>query len=209
MILTISEYFALGRWRRLFYRLRSHPLTVYGLSGPCLFLLVHRFPYSAPKSWRRERRGVYLMNLALCVELLAVATLVGWKALVLVQLPIVWIYSSATVWLFVVQHCFEDTYWRRTPEWDPLDASVSGSSFCELPRWLDWLTLHVGYHHVHHVNPRVPNYSLRRCHEEIDRLRETPPLSLRAGLRSPLLALWDETRHKLIGFGELPQDAAS
>lgn len=207
MILTVGEYLERSRWRRLLYRLRSHPLVVLVLGGPYLFLLIHRYPYEAPPFWRKERRGVHLTNLALLILGGAGSFVLGLGPFLKVHLPILCLYSSAAVWLFVVQHCFEDTYWEPSPRWDFFESALMGSSYYELPRLLRWFTLNAGFHHVHHLHPKVPNYHLARCHDEIEELHRAPSLSLRASLRSPRFVLWDEERKRLVGFRDLsPRD---
>ena len=123
-----------------------------------------------PRDWSQAWRSVWLTNLAIAGIVAAVVAAVGWKAFVLVHLPVMAVTTSAGVWLFYVQHQFEDTYWEKHPEWDFHRAGIEGSSYLDLPAFLHWFTGNIGYHHVHHLSSRIPNYSLRRCMEEVPEL---------------------------------------
>jgi acyl-lipid omega-6 desaturase (Delta-12 desaturase) len=125
---------------------------------------------------------------------------------VLVYLPVFYFAAMAGIWLFYVQHQFEDTYWEAHESWDYATAALRGSSYYRLPRVLDWFSGSIGLHHVHHIDPRIPNYRLRSCHEAVDEFRSVPVLTLRRSLRSMRLSLWDAERGRLIGFRELRAD---
>jgi omega-6 fatty acid desaturase (delta-12 desaturase) len=146
---------------------------------------------------------VYWTNLALAGVLTVMSVTIGLKAFVLVQLPIVVIACAAGVWLFYVQHQYEGVYWERHENWDYVSVAIQGSSFYKLPKVLQWFTGNIGYHHVHHLSPRIPNYYLEKCHNEIPMFHEVKSITLLASLKSLTFRLWDEEGHKLVGFDYL------
>ncbi|MGO9546609.1 MAG: fatty acid desaturase family protein [Rhodomicrobium sp.] len=199
--LTLQEYLDLPAHRRWFYRVTRHPSVAQLILPPFVFLLLFRIPLDAPRTWRKERRGVYFTNLALATMFLGLAVLLGWKHVLLVQLPVTVFASIAGVWLFSVQHRFEDSEWYRQERWTPLKAALNGSSYLKLPRVLQWFTGNIGFHHVHHLMPRVPNYRLQTCHEALLALGgSVRTLTFAAALRAPSFALWDETHGRMVPF---------
>ena len=199
--LTLKEYMDLPARRRWLYRVSRHPLVANLMVPPLVFLLLFRIPLDAPRAWRKERRGVYLTDLALAIMLAGLAVLLGWRAVLLVQLPIMFFASIAGVWLFSVQHRFEDSEWLRQADWTHARAALNGSSYLKLPRILQWFTGNIGFHHIHHLLPRVPNYRLEACHEAFVAQGGTAPmLTIADALRAPSFALWDETGHHMIPF---------
>jgi omega-6 fatty acid desaturase (delta-12 desaturase) len=147
--------------------------------------------------------NVQLGNVAILVVVLALGFTIGFLELLLVYLPAFFIASAAGIWLFYVQHQFEGTYWESHANWDYETAALRGSSFYRLPRVLEWFTGRIGFHHVHHFDPRIPNYHLRRCHYDVDVFRSVPELTLFASFRSASLKLWDTQQKRLITFREL------
>jgi omega-6 fatty acid desaturase (delta-12 desaturase) len=198
--LTVDEYRALGRWRRFGYRLVLHPLVANLLLPPLIFLLLYRVPFDAPKTWRRERRAIYTTDLALIGLIGGLGLIVGFGRVTAVQLPVMVIASIAGVWLFSVQHRFENTVWLRHDAWRFESAAVQGSSYLRLPRVLQWFTGNIGFHHVHHLNPRIPNYRLQACHDASPRLWSAPTLTLWSALKQWRFVLWDETQQRMVGF---------
>ncbi len=198
--LTVRDYLALSPWRRFFYRLPRHPLIANILLPPVVFLLLYRVPFDTPRGWVRERRSVYLTNAALICLYGTLAMLLGWRQVLLVHLPIMVVASIVGVWLFSLQHRFETAHWTAKGEWSFVEAALDGASWFRLPRILHWLTGNIGFHHVHHLNPRVPNYRLREAHEAVHALRPVPPLTLWRGLAATFLTLWDERRGRLVRF---------
>jgi omega-6 fatty acid desaturase (delta-12 desaturase) len=200
LTLTVAEYGALG-WRgRLGYRLFRNPLVMFGL-GPVYALLVQ--PRLVSRSARpRIRRSVMATNVALAVLVGGLCWLVGWREYLLVQMPSALLAGSAGIWLFYVQHQFEDTYWQAGGDWSYAEAALRGSSYLRLPRVLRFFTGNIGLHHVHHLSTRVPNYNLQRAHDHIAIFHAVPTLSLWDGVRAVRLKLWDEDRGRL---GATPQ----
>ncbi|HTT84359.1 MAG TPA: fatty acid desaturase [Rhizomicrobium sp.] len=198
--LTVNEYRALSPLRRLLYRLPRHPLPAHFIYPPLVFLLLYRFPFDTPRNWTAERRSVWLTNIGIASCILLLGARVGFHAVMLVQLPIVAITTIAGVWLFSVQHRFETARWLRGAEWNFQTAALTGSSYLKLPRWLQWMTGNIGFHHIHHLSPRIPNYRLADCYRGAAILREQPPLTLFTALRASTLTLWDEAGAKLVRF---------
>jgi omega-6 fatty acid desaturase (delta-12 desaturase) len=199
--LTLQEYLGLSPRRRWFYRITRHPAVAQFILPPFVFLVLFRVPFDAPRAWRKERRGVHFTNLALAMMFSGLAVLLGWKQVLLVQLPIVILASIAGVWLFSVQHRFEDSEWLRQEQWTALRAALNGSSYLKLPRILQWFTGNIGFHHVHHLMPRVPNYRLQACHEALLALGgSVRTLTFAGALRAPSFALWDETHGRMVPF---------
>ncbi|WP_035693645.1 fatty acid desaturase [Azospirillum halopraeferens] len=201
--LTVREYKRLSRAQRLAYRISRHPAVSFVLIPPLVFLLLYRFPFDAPGSWRKERLGVHLTNLALLALVTILGSVLGFQNVLMVHLPIMAVASIIGVWLFSLQHRFEDTLWARRPDWNHVDASLRGSSHLNLPKPLQWFTGNIGFHHVHHLSPHVPNYRLEECHNRNLSLRRAPTLTLWSGLKATTCALWDEDQGKMVGFRSL------
>ncbi len=199
--LTVREYLESSRWRRFAYRLARNPIVLFVLAPLFLFLIQQRFPSS--KAARRERWSVYWTNLALLGMAAGLSAVFGLKAYLLIQLTIVMVAGSAGVWLFYVQHQFEGVYWERTEKWDYMTAALQGSSFYKLPRVLQWFSGNIGFHHIHHLSPRIPNYHLEKCHQADPLFQTVKPVTLFSSLKSFTFRLWDERRRKLVGYGHL------
>jgi len=199
--LTVKEYNALGRWGKIKYRIYRNPLFFLGIGGIMLFLVLNRFPSKALDN--KENWGVQLTNLVLLGLVLGFGFWIGFKEFLLIQLPIMYFASLAGVWLFYVQHQYERVEWRRQKDWNYKELAITGSSFLKLPKVLQWFTGNIGYHHVHHLSPRIPNYYLEECHSKTPVLKSVMPLSFRENLRAATLALWDEAIGKLIPFSKL------
>jgi len=201
--LTVLEYRARSRWGRLAYRLYRNPLILFGLGPFYQFVIKHRFPFDIPWAWRREWASALWTNVGIVGFAGGLCALVGWQTFLIVHLSIIALAGPLGVWLFYVQHQFEETYWDREDAWDFYRAGVHGSSFYDLPRVLHWLTGNIGYHHIHHLCSRIPNYRLRQCFQDNPPLQRVTRLTLRQSLRCARLRLWDEERRAMIGFREL------
>ncbi len=201
--LTVTEYVALGRLGRLKYRLYRNPAVLL-LLGP-LWLVLKQRVHTRGSAGRREILGVHLTNATVLLLLAAASLLVGPKAVAAVYAPTVFIAAAAGIWLFYVQHQYERTYWASGADWDYTTAAIAGSSFYRLPRALDWMTGSIGFHHVHHLSPRIPNYYLRRAHEENPYFQRAYRLTLGESVRAFSLKLWDEERGRLVGWRALEE----
>lgn len=205
--LTVREYLALPWWRRLGYRFYRHPLVLLGIGPAYQFFLKHRLPFDLPFSWKREWASVLWTNLALVGVGFFMHWTIGFKAFLMVQLPLNFIAGIAGVWLFYVQHQFEDTYWEAGKDWTFEEAAIHGSSYYDLPPFLHWFTGNIGVHHVHHLSSRIPNYNLQRCMRENPELHDVNRLTIRRSLGCLRLKLWDEDARKLVGFRRLREHA--
>ncbi len=203
MTLTVREYLALSRAGRFGYRFYRNLFVLLVLGPIYQFGIKHRFPFDAPRSWRREWASVMWTNAALAAVLLLAWKTIGLDRLALVYVPVILVASTVGIWLFYVQHQFEDTYWTDSPNWSFHKAGVEGSSFYDLPRVLHWFTGNIGYHHIHHLASQIPNYKLPRCFAENPELQQVTRLTLLESFRCARLKLWDEETRKLVGFREL------
>jgi acyl-lipid omega-6 desaturase (Delta-12 desaturase) len=198
--LTVHEYLELPPRGRLGYRLFRNPLVMFGI-GPVIALVVG--PRLVPRSARpRMRRSVMGTNIALAVLVGTLCWLIGWRDYLLVQAPTLLLAGSAGIWLFYVQHQFEDAYWESDEGWSYADAALRGSSYLKLPKVLQFFSGNIGLHHVHHLSARIPNYNLQRAHDENAIFHQVPILSLRDGMRAVRFKLWDEDRGRLVSFAE-------
>ena len=201
--LTVDEYRARSQRGRLAYRVIRNPLVMFGL-GPIIAMVVG--PRIATRSQRPRLRHSVLATDACVVSVAAgLCWLIGWERLLLVWAPSALLAGSIGIWLFYVQHQFEDAYWQSACDWDYTEAALRGSSYLKLPGLLEFFTGHIGFHHVHHLNARIPNYNLQRAHRENAIFHEVPTLSLLDGLRAVNLKLWDQDRGKLVSFGQARQ----
>jgi len=201
--LTVDEYLARNKWGRLRYRLYRNPLILFMVIPPVLFLFLYRFPISKLAVMKSLHTTVYLTNAAIALIAGAIIFFIGLKAFLLVQVPIIIISLCVGTWFFYVQHQFEDTYWKDEKDWDYTEAALKGSSYYKLPRVLQWFTGNIGFHHIHHLSPRIPNYKLEKCHKENPAFQASTTLTLRTSLKSMILNLWDERSKRLISFGDL------
>ena len=196
--LTVQEYLAHSRWMRIVYRIYRNPLFLFLLAPLYLFFVQYR--YWSPSDNKRVRWSAMRTNLALACIVTAASLTIGIKAYLMIQLPIIIIAISAGVWLFYVQHQFEDTYWERHENWSFVRQALEGASFYKLPRVLQWFSGNIGFHHIHHLSPRIPNYNLQKCHESHPMFQKVKHLTLWTSLKSLGYRLWDEEHKRLVGF---------
>lgn len=197
-IMTVEEYRDAPLMKRLAYRFYRHPLVTFGIGPIAIFLIKYRF--NRKEARLKERLNTHATTLALALLYTLLVWLVGWKAFVLIQAPVFFVSGMIGIWLFYVQHQFEDTYFDHDEEWNYVQAAVEGSSFYKLPKLLQWLTGNIGFHHVHHLSPRVPNYHLEKAHHASPPLQKATTITLRTSLKSLRFRLWDEEKRMFISF---------
>ena len=200
--LTVQEYLSSTRWRRFAYRLARNPIVLFVIAPLYIFVVDHRFAASAAST--RERQSVHGTNWALLCVTLIMSAAIGLKAFLLIQLTVSAIGGALGLWLFYVQHQFEGAFWARSTDWNYTAAALQGSSFYKLPRILQWFTGNIGFHHIHHLSPRIPNYHLQRCHEADPFFNTIKPVTLLSSLEFLTYRLWDEQRKVFVGFARLP-----
>ncbi|MBK9129642.1 MAG: fatty acid desaturase [Phycisphaerales bacterium] len=201
--MTVQEYIESSRWKRFSYRLARNPFVLFVLAPVVLFLIVQRFPRKG--ATKVERHSVWWMNFAALVFVATMSLVFGLVPFILLQLFVMMVAGSAGVWLFYLQHQFEDVYWERSENWDYAAAALQGSSFFKLPRILQWFSGNIGFHHIHHLSPRIPNYNLERCHHSDPMFQEVKPMTLFGSIKSLGLRLWDESSKKLVGWRHVRQ----
>lgn len=200
LTLTVEEYLVLPWYKKFGYRIMRNPYILFTIGSFLVFTVANRF-WRAGVS-KRERNSVIWTNLALAAITAVLWALIGWKALLLIELPIRLIACSAGVWLFYVQHNFDGAYWQRHDKWEFFKAGLEGSSFYKLPAILQWFTGNIGFHHIHHLSPKIPNYKLPEAFEE-NPLFQIKPVTIWISLKSLTYRLWDEKKQKLVGFNVL------
>jgi omega-6 fatty acid desaturase (delta-12 desaturase) len=204
--LTVEEYNASPRSRRFFYRVFRNPLFLFVLTPAINFIILHRLPIKIDERWRNgEKASIHWTNAAIVLALVGLGLWLGFLEVIAIQLPIISIAAAVGTWLFYVQHQFEKTYWEHTPEWNYTLAAMHGSSYYKLPRILQWFTGNIGFHHIHHLSPRIPNYNLEACHTENPMFQQVVQLTLWQSFKTTSLSLWDEGRQRLVTFREAKQ----
>ena len=199
--LTVQEYLDAPLWKRTAYRLVRNPFVLLVFVPSILFLVLHRF--ASARASRRDRLSVYWTNLAIVALAVVLSLLMGVKAYLVIYFSIMAVTGAVGVWLFYVQHQFEGVNWQRHREWDYTSAALEGCSYYKLPRILQWFSGNIGFHHIHHLSPRIPNYYLEKCHNHDPLFQRVATLTLTSSLRSLTYQLWDEAHHRLVGFGYL------
>ena len=198
--MTVAEYLAAPWYKKAGYRFWRNPLFLFTINSFLVFAVLHRFWGS--EAGKREKNSVIWTDIAILAVVAWVIYAIGWKAFLLVEIPLRLFVCSAGVWLFYVQHNFEPTYWERHPDWEFFRAGMDGSSFYKLPKLLQWFTGNIGFHHIHHLSPKIPNYKLEQCHNENPEL-QVEPLTFGQSLKSLFFRLWDEKERMLVGWDAL------
>jgi omega-6 fatty acid desaturase (delta-12 desaturase) len=199
--MTVQEYLESSRWKRFAYRLARNPIVLFVIAPIFLFLIRQRFP--SPGASKRERESVQWMNLAILGMVTGLIWIFGFKSYLLIQLTITGVGGAIGIWMFYVQHQFEGVYWERGEDWDYTAAALQGSSFYKLPKILQWFSGNIGFHHIHHLSPRIPNYNLERCHKADPLFQNVPSVTLLSSLKALTFRLWDEPLRQLVGYGRL------
>lgn len=201
--LTVDEYLAAPLKTRLAYRFYRNPLVMFGLGPIYVFVIKNRFNRKGAR--KKEILNTYLTNVLLVALIGLLCWALGWQTFLLIQGSIFMISGAAGIWLFYVQHTFEDSYFEEDKDWEYVKAAVEGSSFYKLPKLMQWLTGNIGFHHVHHLSPRVPNYKLEEAHNNTLPLQHVPTITLATSLRSLRFRLWDEERKNFVSFKDVKE----
>jgi len=196
--LTADEFRTASKPKRFWYRFFRNPFVLLCLGPAYLFLVSYRIPHKGSK--RRQSNSVVLTNAAIAMIILVASLTIGFKAYALIQFPVIFFAGVIGVWLFYIQHQFEGVYWSRHEQWDPVKASLHGSSYYKLPKLIQWFTGNIGLHHIHHLRARIPNYNLQNAYNDTKALLDVEPLTLRKSFTCLQLKLWDEKEQKLVGF---------
>lgn len=200
-VMTTEEYAAASSWLRLRYRLYRSPFVMFVLGPIFVFLIEYRFNRKGAK--RKERINTYVTNLSLIAVYALLCWAIGWQAFLLVQFPVFFFSGMLGIWMFYVQHQFEESYYDHEDEWSYVKAAVEGSSYYKLPKVLQWITGNIGFHHVHHLSPKVPNYHLEAAHNATPPLQQATTITLRTSLNSLRFHLWDEVNKTFVSFKQI------
>ncbi|MDH2333306.1 MULTISPECIES: fatty acid desaturase [Paenibacillus] len=200
-VLTVEEYTEASTWTRLAYRIYRNPWVMFGLGPIYTFLISYRFNIKTAK--RKEKMNTYVTNISIVVLYALLSWAIGWQAFLLVQAPIFFVSGMLGIWLFYVQHQFEDSYFEHDEEWSYINAAVEGSSYYKLPKVLQWITGNIGFHHVHHLSPKVPNYNLEKAHEATPLLQKATTITVSSSLQSLKFRLWDENTKTFLTFKQV------
>ncbi len=201
-VLTVDEFLARSRFGRFRYRLYRNPFVMFGLGASYLFILHYRVTLGVPKNWRRERTSIYATNLGLLLMVGLASWTIGLGTFLMVHGPLVILAAATGCWLFFIQHQFENAYWQPQPTWNFTQSALQGSSYYRLPRVLQWFTGNIGFHHIHHLDSRIPNYNLPLCYAEEPDLQQAVTLGIRDSLRCTRLKLWDTAQQRMVSFKE-------
>lgn len=197
-VMTVDEYAASPFFKRLAYRFYRNPLVMLGLGPIFIFVLTYRFNRKGAK--RKERINTYVTNMGIIALYALLCWAIGWQAFLMVQFPVLFVSGMLGIWLFYVQHQFEDSYFENEEEWSYVKAAVDGSSYYKLPKLLQWITGNIGFHHVHHLSPKVPNYNLEKAHNSTPPLQKATTITLLTSLISLKFRLWDEQNKTFVSF---------
>lgn len=201
--ITVDEYNALTMMEKFKYRLYRHPAVLLGIGPAWQFIFRHRLPIGLPENNKKRVFGsIMTHNFTLLVFFSALCYFTGWGAVLTIWLPTVIIGATIGVWLFYIQHNFDETYWERTANWSFVDASLQGCSYYRLPKVLHWITGNIGYHHIHHLSSRIPNYNLPKIYHEVPELQKVRSIGIWESIKCLNLTLWCEERKRLVSFRE-------
>lgn len=195
---TVEEYLKSSAWNKLVYRAFRNPFIMFTIGPVFMILISNRF--TTKKMKKSDKLNVYLTNIAILAMSAGLSFAIGLKAFLLIQVPVMLIAHIAGLWLFYIQHQFDDVSWERGEVWNYKTAALKGCSFLKLPPVLQWFTGNIGYHHVHHLSSRIPNYKLESCHNENKMFKDVKPIKISSTFRALFLSLWDEKQQRLISF---------
>lgn len=198
--MTIEEYEGSSKWNRLKYRVYRNPLIMFGFGSIYVFLIQNRL--TNKNMTKREKTNIWFTNAVLTAIFVIMSLAVGFVTFVVIQLSILYVAAISGLWLFYLQHQYEDVSWFRNKEWNFRTVALNGSSYVKFPKILQWFSGNIGFHHIHHMNARIPNYNLARCYRENSVFNEVKPVTFTMSLKSLKLRLWDENLQKLVSFKE-------
>lgn len=201
--MTVREYLAASKGRKLAYRLARNPFILFGIAPLFIFMIWQRFPTASARP--REKWGVHLMNVSILAMATVMSLIFGFKTYVFLQMVVMLVAGGTGLWMFYVQHQFEDAYWEHDENWDHTAAALKGSSFYKLPKILQWFSGNIGFHHIHHLNLHIPNYNLERCHKSCPLFQQVKPITLLSSFKTIHLRLWDENQRRMIRWSELKE----
>jgi len=196
--LTVKEYKSSPKFIRWKYRFFRSSVALLGFGAVFVFMLSNRFPTKRVK--RNIKMSVIFTNLLVILLILLAHQIMGWQTYLLIQIPVLWLAGAAGIWLFYVQHQFKGVYWARKNNWNRWRAAFEGCSFYQLPSVLRWFSGNIGYHQVHHLSARIPNYFLKKCYDSIPEIHSKHPITIKNSFSCLKLKLWDETEHRLVGY---------
>jgi acyl-lipid omega-6 desaturase (Delta-12 desaturase) len=197
--MTKEEYLACNKWNRLKYRIYRNPLVMFGIGSLYVFLIQNRLTREGMPT--KEKLNVYFTNAALLVIFTVMSLTIGFGTFLIIQLSILYIAAISGLWLFYLQHQYEDVTWFRNKDWNYRTVAIEGSSYVKFPKLLQWFSGNIGFHHIHHLNARIPNYYLSKCYRENKIFKEVKPVTFLLALKSLRLRLWDEQIQKMVSFG--------
>jgi omega-6 fatty acid desaturase (delta-12 desaturase) len=199
--MTKEEYLASSKWQRFKYRVYRHPITMFGVGSIYVFLIQNRL--TKKEMEKKERLNVFFTNAALVLLFAGMSFVFGFWTFLIIQFSVIYLAAIAGLWLFYLQHQFEDVSWVRSDEWNYREIALEGSSFVKFPKLLQWFSGNIGFHHIHHINARIPNYNLEKCYKENPVFKEVEPVTFIKSLKTLRLRLWDEKLQRLVGFKSL------
>ena len=202
--LTVKEYLALSPFKRFTYRFFRHPITLLGIGGIATFVIGNRF--SNRRMSRKQRLNVYSTNVIILAAASLITWAIGWQSFLIIQLPVIFFASMGGIYLFYLQHQYDDVIWCRQEDWDYKKMALEGSSFFKLPGILRWFTGNIGFHHIHHLGPTIPNYNLPKCYEENEIFQEIKPITLIHSFRSLSIRFWDEANQRAVRLKDVSRD---
>lgn len=194
--LTVDEYLAKTRYQRFRYRAFRNPFVMLGIGGIATFIIGHRF--TTKRMTKKQKLNIYVTNLIMLAAAAIVSYFIGWKAFLLIQLPVMYIASIGGIFLFYLQHQYDDAYWCRDKDWNYQEVAMKGSSFFKLPALLRWFSGNIGFHHIHHLGPTIPNYNLPRAFKENPYFREVKPITLFQSVKTLSIRFWDEANQQAV-----------
>jgi omega-6 fatty acid desaturase (delta-12 desaturase) len=197
--MTKEEYQAGSKWDRIKYRIYRNPLIMFGIGSIYVFLIQNRL--TKKDMTKKEKINIYLTNVALLLLFIVMSITIGFTTFLVIQLSILYIAAISGLWLFYLQHQYEDVTWFRNKDWNYRTVALEGSSYVKFPKLLQWFSGNIGFHHIHHLNARIPNYNLSRCYRENTVFNEVKPVTFLMSMRSLKLRLWDEQIQKMVSFG--------